>query len=96
MEHPFFINGPPTNRSEALRRLSIIEKLLPNRDLVGSKSFATRACEFDPSLAHPIDQILSIVDILTAGDKAHPISIIVRIYFESFSQQKMNKVISLL
>ncbi|KAH0649834.1 hypothetical protein KY284_029746 [Solanum tuberosum] len=69
MEHPFFINGPPTNRSEALRWLSIAEKLLTNRDLVGSKSFATRARESDPSLAHPIDQILSIVDTLTAGDK---------------------------
>ncbi|KAK4374890.1 hypothetical protein RND71_005567 [Anisodus tanguticus] len=69
MEHPFFINGPPTNRSEALRWLSISEKLLTNRDLVGSKSFATRARESDPSLAHPIDQILSIVDTLTAGDK---------------------------
>ncbi|KAJ8562252.1 hypothetical protein K7X08_011543 [Anisodus acutangulus] len=69
MEHPFFINDPPTNRSEALRWLSIAEKLLTNRDLVGSKSFATRARESDPSLAHPIDQILSIVDTLTAGDK---------------------------
>ncbi|MCD7472555.1 hypothetical protein HAX54_013825 [Datura stramonium] len=69
MEHPFFINGPPTNRSEALRWLSIAEKLLTNRDLVGSKSFATRARESDPTLAHPIDQILTIVDTLTAGDK---------------------------
>lgn len=69
MEHPFFINGPPTNRSEALRLLSIAEKLLTNRDLVGSKSFATRARESDPTLAPATDQILGIVDTLNAGDK---------------------------
>ncbi|XP_059285486.1 uncharacterized protein LOC132038990 isoform X1 [Lycium ferocissimum] len=70
MEHPFFINnGPPTNRSEAVRWLTIAEKLLTNRDLVGSKSFATRARESDPTLSNPISQILSIIDTLTAGDK---------------------------
>ncbi|KAK4708117.1 hypothetical protein R3W88_029042 [Solanum pinnatisectum] len=70
MEHPFFINsGPPINRSEALRFLSIAENLLSNRDLVGSKSFATRARESDPTFAHVADQILGIVDTLNAGDK---------------------------
>ncbi|XP_055831572.1 uncharacterized protein LOC129900584 [Solanum dulcamara] len=69
MEHPFFINGPPTNRSEALRFLSIAEKLLTNRDLVGSKSFVTRARESDPTIAPATDQILGIVDTLNAGDK---------------------------
>nr|XP_016477442.1 PREDICTED: uncharacterized protein LOC107798928 [Nicotiana tabacum] len=70
MEHPFFINSPPpTNPSEALRWLSIAEKLLTNRDLVGSKSFATRARESDPTLSHATDQILGIIDTLIAGDK---------------------------
>ncbi|MCD9640185.1 hypothetical protein HAX54_025330 [Datura stramonium] len=69
MEHPFFINGPPPNRPEALRWLSIAEKLLTNRDLVGSKSFANRARESDPTLAPAADQILGIVDTLIAGDK---------------------------
>ncbi|KAH0716165.1 hypothetical protein KY285_007239 [Solanum tuberosum] len=70
MEHPFFINsGLPINRSEALRFLSIAENLLSNRDLVGSKSFATRARESDPTFAPVADQILGIVDTLNAGDK---------------------------
>ncbi|CAN4111960.1 unnamed protein product [Withania somnifera] len=69
MEHPFFMNGAGnTSRAEAIRWLSIAEKLLTNRDLVGSKSFATRAHESDPTLL-PADQILAIVDTLTAGDK---------------------------
>nr|XP_016484710.1 PREDICTED: uncharacterized protein LOC107805228 [Nicotiana tabacum] len=69
MEHPFFINGAGnTPRAEALRWLSIAEKLLTNRDLVGSKSFATRARESDPTLL-PADQVLAIVDTLIAGDK---------------------------
>ncbi|MCD7447971.1 hypothetical protein HAX54_036790 [Datura stramonium] len=69
MEHPFFMNGAGnTSRAEAIRWLSIAEKLLTNRDLVGSKSFATRARESDPTLL-PADQILAIVDTLIAGDK---------------------------
>uniref|UniRef100_A0A0V0IPA7 Putative ovule protein n=2 Tax=Solanum chacoense TaxID=4108 RepID=A0A0V0IPA7_SOLCH len=69
MEHPFFMNGAGnTSRAEAIRWLSIAEKLLTNRDLVGSKSFATRAHESDPTLL-PADQILAIVDTLIAGDK---------------------------
>ncbi|KAJ8572496.1 hypothetical protein K7X08_009007 [Anisodus acutangulus] len=57
-----------TSRAEAIRWLSIAEKLLTNRDLVGSKSFATRARESDPTLL-PAEQILAIVDTLIAGDK---------------------------
>ncbi|KAK4340062.1 hypothetical protein RND71_041524 [Anisodus tanguticus] len=69
MEHPFFMNGAGnTSRAEAIRWLSIAEKLLTNRDLVGSKSFATRARESDPTLL-PADQILAIIDTLIAGDK---------------------------
>ncbi|CAN4126326.1 unnamed protein product [Withania somnifera] len=70
MEHPFFINNVPTsNRPEALRLLSIAEKLLTNRDLVGSKSFATRARESDPTLSPVTDQILGTVDALIASEK---------------------------
>ncbi|CAN4114493.1 unnamed protein product [Withania somnifera] len=70
MEHPFFINNvPPSNRPEALRLLSIAEKLLTNRDLVGSKSFATRARDSDPALSPVTDQILGIVDTLIAAEK---------------------------
>lgn len=57
-----------TSRAEAIRWLSIAEKLLTNRDLVGSKSFATRAHDSDPTLL-PADQILAIIDTLIAGDK---------------------------
>ncbi|KAF3651259.1 putative metallocarboxypeptidase inhibitor-like [Capsicum annuum] len=69
MEHPFFLNAAPANRAEALRLLQIAEKLLNNRDLVGSKSFATRARESDPTLSPVTDQILAILDTLIAGDK---------------------------
>ncbi|XP_059311591.1 uncharacterized protein LOC132063161 [Lycium ferocissimum] len=69
MEHPFFMsNTGNTSRAEAIRWLSIAEKLLTNRDLVGSKSFATRARESDPTLL-PAEQIIAIVDTLIAGDK---------------------------
>lgn len=67
MEHPFFIN-PNSNRAEAIRWLSIAEKLLNNRDLVGCKSFATRARDSDPSLVQA-EQILAIADTLLAGEK---------------------------
>nr|GMD02740.1 uncharacterized protein LOC109165051 [Ipomoea batatas] len=66
MEHPFFITNP--NRTEALRWLTIAEKLLANRDLMGSKSFATRAQESDPTMVHG-EQILAVIDTLIAGDK---------------------------
>nr|GLL23807.1 uncharacterized protein LOC109190627 [Ipomoea trifida] len=67
MEHPFFMN-PNSNRAEAIRWLSIAEKLLNNRDLVGCKSFATRARDSDPSLVQA-EQILAIADTLIAGEK---------------------------
>lgn len=67
MEHPFFMTNPNLTEA-ALRWLSIAEKLLANRDLMGSKSFATRAQESDPTLVHG-GQILAIIDTLLAGDK---------------------------
>lgn len=66
MEHPFF--PTTTTRAEALRWLTIAEKLLSARDLMGSKSFATRARESDRTLT-PADQILAVVDTLLAGDR---------------------------
>ncbi|KAG6432998.1 hypothetical protein SASPL_104600 [Salvia splendens] len=66
MEHPFF--PTTTTRAEALRWLTISEKLLSARDLMGSKSFATRARDSDPTLT-PADQILAVVDTLLAGDR---------------------------
>ncbi|KAL3843788.1 hypothetical protein ACJIZ3_001191 [Penstemon smallii] len=65
MEHPFF--PTTTTRAEALRWLTIAEKLLSARDLMGSKSFATRARDADPTLSHA-DLILAVVDTLLAGD----------------------------
>ncbi|XP_075477967.1 uncharacterized protein LOC142518980 [Primulina tabacum] len=65
MEHPFFPTA--TTRAEALRWLTISEKLLSGRDLMGSKSFATRARDADPTLS-PADDILAIVDTLLVGD----------------------------
>ncbi|GER30416.1 chaperone DnaJ-domain superfamily protein [Striga asiatica] len=66
MEHSFF--PTPTTRAEALRWLSIAEKLLSARDLLGSKSFAGRARDSDPSLT-PADQILAVAETLLAGDR---------------------------
>ncbi|KAG6436315.1 hypothetical protein SASPL_101209 [Salvia splendens] len=66
MEHPFF--PTTTTRAEALRWLTISEKLLSARDLMGSKSFAARARDSDPTLT-PADQILAVVDTLLAGDR---------------------------
>nr|GMD02824.1 uncharacterized protein LOC109165051 [Ipomoea batatas] len=51
-----------------MRWLTIAEKLLANRDLMGSKSFATRAQESDPTMVHG-EQILAVIDTLIAGDK---------------------------
>ncbi|KAL8464740.1 hypothetical protein ACS0TY_034302 [Phlomoides rotata] len=66
MEHPFF----PTisARAEALRWLTIAEKLLSARDLMGSKTLATQARESDPTLTLA-DQMLAVVDTLLAGDR---------------------------
>ncbi|KAK4424303.1 DnaJsubfamily B member 5 [Sesamum alatum] len=66
MEHPFF--PTTTTRAEALRWLTIAEKLLSARDLMGSKSFASRARDSDPTLS-PADQILAVADTLLAGDR---------------------------
>lgn len=66
MEHPFF--PTTTTRAEALRWLTIAEKLLAKRDLMGSKSFATRARDSDPTLL-PADQILAVADTLLSGDR---------------------------
>ncbi|KAL3515490.1 hypothetical protein ACH5RR_022392 [Cinchona calisaya] len=76
MELPFFTTsvatsssgGSATTRAEALRWLAIAEKLLAGRDLVGSKSFAARARESDPTLIYA-DQIIAVADTLLAGDK---------------------------
>ncbi|KAH6773224.1 hypothetical protein C2S52_003916 [Perilla frutescens var. hirtella] len=67
MEHPFFTT-PATARSEALRWLTISEKLLAAQDLLGSKSFAARAHDSDPTLSEA-DEILAIVDTLLAGER---------------------------
>ncbi|KAK6143674.1 hypothetical protein DH2020_024022 [Rehmannia glutinosa] len=66
MEHPFF--PTTTTRAEALRWLTIAEKLLSARDLMGSKSFASRARDADPTLSHA-DQILAVADTILAGDR---------------------------
>lgn len=58
---------PSNNRAEADRWVSIAEKLLTARDLVGSKTFAIRARESDPKL-EPADQILAVADTLIAGE----------------------------
>lgn len=55
------------NRSESERWLSIAEKLLAARDLIGSKTFAIRARESDPKF-ELADQILAVVDTLLAGE----------------------------
>ncbi|RDX89416.1 DnaJ-like subfamily B member 12, partial [Mucuna pruriens] len=55
-------------RAEAERLLGIAEKLLQNRDLMGSREFAILAQETEP-LLDGSDQILAIVDVLLAADK---------------------------
>lgn len=55
------------NRAEAERWVTIAEKLLTARDLVGSKTFAIRARESDPKL-EPAEQILAVADTLIAGE----------------------------
>lgn len=59
---------PNTARAEANRWLGTSAKLLNGRDLLGSKTFALRAREADPS--NPLaDQILAVVDTLIASEK---------------------------
>ncbi|KAI3866440.1 hypothetical protein MKX03_000533 [Papaver bracteatum] len=55
-------------KAEAERWLEVAGKLLMARDLVGSKKFAIRAAESDPSL-EGVDQILAVSDVLLAADK---------------------------
>jgi hypothetical protein len=55
-------------RAEAERLLGISEKLLQNRDLVGSKEFAILAQETEP-LLEGSDQILAIIEVLSASEK---------------------------
>ncbi|XP_058747783.1 uncharacterized protein LOC131620667 [Vicia villosa] len=55
-------------RLEAERLLGISEKLLQNRDLMGSKEFAILAQETEP-LLEGSDQILAIIDVLIASEK---------------------------
>ncbi|KAG5548454.1 hypothetical protein RHGRI_013962 [Rhododendron griersonianum] len=57
------------NRAEADRWLLIAEKLLAGRDLVGSKTFAIRARDSDPTRLDSADQILAVADTLIAGEK---------------------------
>ncbi|KAL6957379.1 hypothetical protein U1Q18_048376 [Sarracenia purpurea var. burkii] len=61
-------HGSNGSRAEAERWLVIAEKLLAGRDLVGSRTFAIRARESDPSL-DAADQILAVTDTLIAGEK---------------------------
>ncbi|KAL8160896.1 hypothetical protein V2J09_012385 [Rumex salicifolius] len=59
---------PNTPRAEAERWLGIAAKMLASRDLVGSRSFAIRGREADPT--NPIsEQIIAIVDTLIAAEK---------------------------
>ncbi|GER41898.1 chaperone DnaJ-domain superfamily protein [Striga asiatica] len=67
MEHPFFTSGTAT-RAEAIRWLTIAEKLLSTRDLLGSRSFAARARDADSTLSSA-DDIIAVVDTLIAGDR---------------------------
>lgn len=60
-------NYNPNSVTESLRWVGIAEKLLNNNDLIGSKTFATRARESDPTLHQP-DQILAIIDTLIAAE----------------------------
>ncbi|KAA8536410.1 hypothetical protein F0562_028888 [Nyssa sinensis] len=59
---------PSSSRAEAERWLVIAEKLLTAHDLIGSKTFAIRARESDPSLEHA-ELILAVADTLLAGER---------------------------
>lgn len=60
---------PFTNRSKAIHWLLTAKKLLPNHDLVSSKSFGISVGESDSTLALAANQILAINYILNDGDK---------------------------
>ncbi|KAE9446975.1 hypothetical protein C3L33_21118, partial [Rhododendron williamsianum] len=68
MEPPHGPSGGGGSRAEAERWLVIAEKLLAGRDLVGSRTFAIRARESDPTL-DVSDQILAVAETLIAGEK---------------------------
>eukprot|EP00268_Persea_americana_P035375 TRINITY_DN34931_c0_g1_i1.p1 TRINITY_DN34931_c0_g1~~TRINITY_DN34931_c0_g1_i1.p1 ORF type:complete len:447 (+),score=81.17 TRINITY_DN34931_c0_g1_i1:963-2303(+) len=61
-------SNPSSARAEAERSLSMAEKLLLARDLVGSRNFAHRARQHDPNL-DGIDQVLAVADVLLAAEK---------------------------
>ncbi|KAI9200034.1 hypothetical protein LWI28_001736 [Acer negundo] len=56
------------NRAEAERLLGVAEKLLNQRDFLGSKEFAILAQESEP-LLDGTDQILAVSDVLLAAEK---------------------------
>ncbi|KAK1554127.1 hypothetical protein Q3G72_008163 [Acer saccharum] len=56
------------NRAEAERLLGVAEKLLNQRDFLGSKEFAILAQESEP-LLDGTDQILAVADVLLAAEK---------------------------
>ncbi|XP_068643005.1 uncharacterized protein [Aristolochia californica] len=60
--------APTTSRSDAVRFLSIAEKLLIAQDLIGSKKFALQAIDADP-LLDGVDQIVAVADVLLAAEK---------------------------
>ncbi|CAM8937675.1 unnamed protein product [Rhodiola kirilowii] len=55
-------------RDEAARWINLALKLLVNRDLVGTKTFAIRAKEADPTMGYA-EEILAVVDTLMAGQQ---------------------------
>lgn len=56
------------NRAEAERLLGVAEKLLNQRDFMGSKEFAILAQESEP-LLDGTDQILAVTDVLLAAER---------------------------
>ena len=64
MEH----NDGGGNRAEALRWLSIAEKLLAARDFYGTRSFAIRARESDPIVLEAADRVIAVADTLLAAE----------------------------
>ncbi|XP_074579380.1 uncharacterized protein LOC141835889 [Curcuma longa] len=60
--------GNSAGREAALRWLEVAERLLGDRDLVGSKRFAERAMEADP-LLDGVDQVLAVAEVLIAGEQ---------------------------
>lgn len=60
--------GGGGNRAEALRWLSIAEKLLAARDFYGTRSFAIRARESDPIVLEAADRVIAVADTLLAAE----------------------------